>query len=413
MTAIWTAAHMFDGTTFLENAAVWLEGDSIKYAGPASGLPPDIPRTDFGDATLCPGFMDLHAHFIGAKQYSMTGILFEDESSGALRSVPRLKELLSAGFTTARDCGSAPGIALRNALEEGSIQGPRLYVARAILSQTGGHGDVHSVPAQWLCRNAVFRLCDGPDDCRKAVREQFRAGADFIKYCATGGVLSERDHSHQEQFTDEEVRAIVDEAHRLGMRVAAHAQGTAGIKRALRAGTDTIEHGFYLDAEAIELFLERDATLVPTLSIVHQICEHGPAFGVPTGSIEKAKRAREAHLESVRNALKAGVRVAVGTDFMGGDHNRFADAAMEIELLIQAGATVAQALQAATSNAARALTRRGLPVYDQLGARWFDRVGRLAPGFLADIVVLRGDPRQDLASLRQVLAVIKAGTRVL
>jgi imidazolonepropionase-like amidohydrolase len=403
------AARLFDGRRFVERAALHVEGDTVRYAGAASGLKIRGPRVDLGNVTLCPGFIDLHAHFIGARAYSMTAIASEDERAGALRNVPRALELLRAGFTAARDCGSGPGPFLRDAIEEGSVQGPRLACARAILSQTGGHGDVHSMPAEWLRRSSVFRLTDGPDDARKAVREQFRAGADFIKFCATGGVLSERDHSHQEQFTDEEVRALVDEAHRLGMRTAAHAQGTAGVKRALRAGVDTIEHGFYLDAEAIDLFLARDATLVPTFSIVHQICEHGAAFGVPQGSIDKAKRARDAHVRSFQAALKAGVRAATGTDFMGGDHNRFADAAMEIELMVRAGATPLQALQAATSNAARAITRRGLPIYDQLGPRWFDRVGTLEPGALADVVALQGDPRRNIGAVRRVAGVLKGG----
>jgi imidazolonepropionase-like amidohydrolase len=412
MGIVWTAARIFDGRQFIENAALWAEGTEIRYAGPAAALTSKDARTDFGDATIAPGFMDLHAHFIGAKQYSMMALATEAECSGGLRSVPRAKDLLRAGFTTARDCGSGPGPFLRSAIEEGSVVGPRIYAARAILSQTGGHCDVHSIPADWLSCRAIFRLADGPEDCRKAVREQFREGADFIKFCATGGVLSERDHSHQEQYTDEEVHAIIDEAHRLGMRVAAHAQGTAGIKRALRNGVDTIEHGFYLDSEAIDLFLKHDATLVPTFAIVHQICEQGAAFGVPPGSIEKAKLARDAHFKSVAAALKAGVRIATGTDFMGGDNNRFTDAGMEIELIAQAGATPQQALQAATSNAARAITRQGLPIYEQLGAKWFDRVGTLKEGFLADAVVLRGDPRKNIAAVRNVAAVMKGGAVV-
>src|SRR5206468_2488061 len=161
-------------------------------------------------------------------------------------------------------------------------------------------------------------------------------------------------------------------AHRLGMRIAAHAQGAAGVKRALRAGVDTIEHGFYLDDEAIDLFRRKDATLVPTLAIMHQICEHGPELGLPAASIEKAKRAREDHLRSLQKAIAAGVRIATGTDFMGGEHNRFRDSVLEIEFLARAGLSNIQALAAATSGAAHALTRRGLPIHDQLGPKWFD-----------------------------------------
>jgi imidazolonepropionase-like amidohydrolase len=225
-------------------------------------------------------------------------------------------------------------------------------------------------------------------------------------------VLSERDHSHQEQYTDEEVEALVDEAHRLGMRIAAHAQGTAGVKRALRAGVDTIEHGFYLDDESIDLFLRKDATLVPTLAIMHQICEHGALLGLPAPSIEKAKRAREDHLKSVQKAIAGGVRIATGTDFMGGEHNRFRDSVLEIELLAKAGLSSQQALAAATSHAARALTRRGMPIHDQLGPKWFDRVGELREGLLADVVVMRGDAGCDAGAVRRVQAVFKGGSLV-
>jgi len=407
-----TADRMFDGRAFSSKAAVWIEGERVLYAGPAAQLPPQAPsdRRDFGDATLVPGFIDLHIHCIGTKAYSMTAFVMEDERAAGLRMVPRLAELLRAGYTSARDCGSGCGPILRDAIAEGSFPGPRLYAARAGISQTGGHIDHHSVPTEWLCRSALFRLADGADDCRKAVREQFREGADFIKICTTGGVLSERDHSHQEQFTDAEVAAIVDEAHRLGLRVAAHAQGTAGIKRALRAGVDTIEHGFYLDDEAVELFRKRDATLVPTLSIVHQICEQGREFGIPPASIEKARRAREDHLRSLERARRGGVRIATGSDFMGGEHNRFRDCAMELELLVKRGGlSPAEALAAATSNAARALTRKGLAVHDQLGPRWFDQVGELRDGMLADVVALHGDASRDIGAVRRVAAVIQGG----
>jgi imidazolonepropionase-like amidohydrolase len=411
MDILLTGDRLFDGRNFTGRSSVWIEGDEIRFAGARSDLPAECKSAerDYGDATLCPGFIDLHIHCLGTKQFSIHAFLMEDERAAALRMVPRLAELLRSGYTSARDCGSGPGVPLRDAISEGSIAGPRLYAARAGISQTGGHIDHHSVPAEWLCRTEVFRLADGADDCRRAVREQFRAGADFIKICTTGGVLSERDHSHQEQYTDEEVAALVGEAHRLGMRVASHAQGNAGVKRALRAGVDSIEHGFYLDAEAIDLFLEKDATLVPTLAIMHQICEHGAGFGIPSGSIDKARRARDDHLKSLALAIRGGVRIATGSDFIGGEHNRFKDCVLEVELLAHAGLTNGQALSAATSSAARAITRKGLPVYDQLGPKWFDRVGELGKGRLADVIVLKGDAEKDIGAVRRVEAVYQGG----
>ena len=414
MGSLITAARLFDGTRLIEGGAVWIEGDVIRFAGAASAVPAacSADRREFGDATISPGFIDLHIHCMGTREYSVNAFLMEDERAASLRMVPRLGELLRAGYTAARDCCSGPGVPLRDAIAEGSIEGPRLMAARAGISQTGGHIDHHSVPVDWLCRAGVFRLADGADECRKAVREQFRGGADHIKICTTGGVLSEKDHSHQEQFTDDEAAALVDEAHRLGLKVAAHAQGTAGVKRALRAGVDTIEHGFYLDDEAIELFLKRNATLVPTLAIVHQICERGADLGLPSPSLEKARRAREDHIESVRRAIAGGVRIATGSDFMGSEHNRFRDCVLEIELLAKAGMSNLQALAAATSNAARAITRRGMPIHEQLGPKWFDRVGEIREGVLADIVVLGGDAGRDLGAVRRVQAVYKGGVPV-
>jgi imidazolonepropionase-like amidohydrolase len=252
---------------------------------------------------------------------------------------------------------------------------------------TGGHG-------HWVGREA-----DGPDDVRKAVREQLRAGADCIKLIATGGVMTPGVDPRSPQFTEEEMRAGVEEAHKAFRVVGAHAQATEGIKNAVRAGVDSIEHGIYLDDEAVALMRERGTVLVPTLIAPVQISRHGIAAGVPAFMVEKSDRVQSVHRESFTRALHAGVRIAMGTD-AGTPFNRHGANAEELALMVAAGMTPAQALVAATRTAAELL---GLA----------EQTGTLAPGKQADLLVVEGDPLSEIGVLSSgVVGVMRAGSWV-
>lgn len=392
---------IIDGTGAppIPDGAVLVDGERIAAVGPAAGIEPrgEVEVIDLAGKTILPGLMDVHIHLLGIEQFSMPDIVITPVEIAAIRCVPGLRSILEAGFTTVRDVGSAAAVHLRQAVEEGTIPGPRILTARAIISQTGGHADVHSFPVDWLRGHAFFRLADGPDECRKAVREQFREGADLIKICTTGGVLSERDHPHQSQYTVAEVQAMVEEAHRLEMRVSAHAHGAEGIKTALEGGVDTIEHGMYIDDEGIDLLLEKGAILVPTLAIIHKIVTEGKEMGVPDYAIDKAKAAEETQLANFEKAHKAGVPFAVGTDFAGGVGVRFGDNSAEIERLVAAGVPPIEALSAASLGGARAIG-------------WEDRLGTIEAGKIADLIAVDGDPLSDITAVRTPSLVMKMGT---
>ena len=213
--------------------------------------------------------------------------------------------------------GSPNAIFLRNAVEEGSIPGPRIVTCGAIITQTAGHGDLaHFLPIEWIKERGIGRIADGVGECRKAAREQLRLGANFIKMCTTGGVMSEKDQATSSQFSMEEIKAIVEEAHSADVKAASHAQGTQGIKNALAAGVDTIEHGFYIDDEIIDTMLAQQSFLVPCLSIVEAIVNKGKEAGVPEVSLSKARQAQEAHLRSFEKACHAQIPIACGCDYL-------------------------------------------------------------------------------------------------
>lgn len=400
MTYLLKGAAVIDGTgaPAIPDGAVLVEGDRITSVGPASQVSPPqgAEVIDLQGKTILPGFMDVHVHLLGVEHFSLPDLLLTPVELSAIRCVPGLRRMVEAGYTTIRDVGSSVAVHLRNAVAEGTLPGPRILAARAIISQTGGHADVHSFPMDWVMAHAFFRLADGADECRKAVREQFREGADLIKICTTGGVLSERDHPHQSQYTLTEVEAMVDEAHRLEMRVAAHAHGAEGVKTALRGGVDTIEHGTYVDDEGIDLLLERKVTLVPTLAIVHKIVTEGKEMGVPDYAIDKAKEAEDFQLSNFQKAYKAGVPFAVGTDFAGGIGLRFGDNSTEIERLVYAGVPPLEALSAASLGGARAIG-------------WEDRLGTLEAGKIADVIALDADPTGDITAVRKVSFIMQGG----
>lgn len=378
------------------------EAGSIEAVGQRERVeaPPDADRVEFPDATVVPGFVDAHVHLQGARSMNVENWMTASDAEAAARATADLQSLADAGFTSARDLGSSVGLGLRAARQAGEIAGPRVFTSGQAISQTGGHGDIHGLPYEWVAEGTpLSTLADGADECRREARKRIRDGADCVKIMTTGGVLSQRDTPAVRQFTDDEIRAMTREANRVGVDVAAHAQGAAGIKAALRNGVDTIEHGFYLDDEGVELLKEAGGTFVPTLAIMHRITEHGDDHGVPEWGLEKSREAKQAHVKAVKQAYDANVSIAAGTDFMGPDLVPHGDNALEMELLVdEIGMTEMEALQAGTRVAARTVPR--------------DDVGTLEVGQRADFAVLSENPLADIAAVESVERTYVDGERV-
>jgi imidazolonepropionase-like amidohydrolase len=357
---------------------------------------------DHSEETVIPGLIDAHLHLKGWPSMDQSDYLTYDVAAGAARATTHLRRLLDAGFTTVRDVDSRTGLGLRTAVEEGSIPGPRIHTSHRAIYQTGGHGDPHYLRHEWVDQYNPYdpALCDGADECRKEARKRIRDGVDLIKIGTTGGVLSEKDHPEQPQMTDDEIAAVTQEAHRVGIPVAAHAQGARGIRNALQNGVDTIEHGIYIDDAGIELLRETGGVLVPTLAIVDRICEVGADHGIPEFGLEKAREARAAHVDAVRRADDAGATVALGTDFVGPELVPHGENAVEAVLYVEeCGMEPMDAIRAATSRAAQTLREQS--------------VGVIEPGRHADLVALDRDPLDDITALRDsIAAVYKGGERV-
>lgn len=375
-----------------------IEDGRVVEAGPIEDVPEGDTRIDHSTETVLPGLIDAHLHLAGGRSMDPLSWTIEDDALAAARATADARSLLEAGFTTIRDMGSPHAIGVRDAIDEGTVPGPRIFASGLAISQTGGHGDTHSLPLEWIeGGGSVSALADGVAECRKEARKRIRDDADCLKIMTTGGVLSEFDEPAQRQFTDEEIAAMTEEAHRVGMPVASHAQGTEGIVAALENGVDTIEHAFYLDDAAIDLLLEADATLVPTMAIMDRIIERGGEAGVPDHGIRKAEAAFEAHTESIRQAYQADVPIATGTDFIGPELIPHGENALELELLVdRVGMDELEAIHSATRVAARTVPA--------------DDVGTLAEGAHADFVVA-DDPLSDITALYEPTAVYKGGRR--
>ncbi|HUG29483.1 MAG TPA: amidohydrolase family protein [Candidatus Limnocylindria bacterium] len=352
---------------------------------------------DLGDCTILPGLIDAHVHLVGGRKGAGE---FVDAALRAMRAAADALAALRSGWTTVRDCGSGVAIGLRDAIAEGTLPGPRIVACGPMLSQTGGHGDWHDVPLELMPRLAAdVLLADGPDECRRAVRRAVRAGADWIKICATGGNTSLRGGHHQRQFADDELHALVDEAHRSGRRVAAHATGRDGVLAATLAGVDSIEHGYFLDDACVEAMLQRGTFLVPTFSLHRYFADPPDAGALPASRLAKQREARDAMLERFPRAYRAGVRIATGTDCGGGPGMELGTSAREVEAQVAAGVTPWDALRHSTSGAA-----------DLLGVGHL--IGRVFPGYAADLVAVSGRPWEDPAALRSVALVIRDGRLV-
>lgn len=392
-----TGRHVSPGVVVVDQGRITAVGAAV---GPGADLPPDARVIDLGDATLLPGLMDVHTHLTGEpgadwRQDLIDG-LRQTPAERALRATAYARRTLMAGFTTCRNVGAGDliDIALRNAIAAGAVVGPRIIAATSGLGSTGGHCDgTNGFRPGLLARDTGEMVADGPEALRQRVRQAVKNGADVIKVCATGGVLSRNADVDTPQLTQAELDAIVDEAHARKRKVAAHAHGAEGARRAIRAGVDSIEHGTFLDDAALADMRRRGTWLVPTRLALQGVRERYQAGNLHPDAVPKYVAAAASHAAVMRKAVARGVRVAFGTDAGVFQHGRNAE---EFQLLVEVGLTPARALQAATVDAAALL---GLS----------DRLGALEPGKLADIVAVPGDPLADIRVMERVFFVMKEG----
>ena len=378
------------GTMPVEKAAVLLGDNKIIDVGPESKIKrPDGPVTevDAMGGFIMPGFIDTHVHLMGEK-YDMMKIVSTPFSYNFYQAMDYFKRTVMAGVTTVRDAGGCD-LGTKKAIEDGLVLGPRVKISISGLSITGGHGDSWAPSGINMDAGGYpgmpDAICDGAVEVRKKVREVLRAGAEIIKICSTGGVLSPTDRPEYTQFSPEELAAIVQEAHfRGGVKVMSHAQGTEGVRQAILAGIYSIEHGIFLTDEIIDMMVERGTYLVPTLFAPVSIIEDPEMKEkLPPFLFQKAVDVADIHKESIAKAHKAGVKIAMGTDSGVMAHGRNL---RELDLLCGIGMTPMQAILASTKVAAECL-------------EWQDRIGTLEKGKLADIVVVRTNPLEDIKSL--------------
>jgi imidazolonepropionase-like amidohydrolase len=375
----------------ISDGVVLLDGPRISYAGPAAVAPGSPGAAVTRVATVMPGMWDCHGHLVGARQLDLNQVALEPAPVRAARCARDLRAALDAGITSIREVGGL-GIFLARVVAEGVLDGPAIYAAGAILSTTGGHGDLHAFPLEWMAdagmEGNMARLADGPDECAKAVREQLRRNARVIKVCASGGVLSEVDDPIHQQFTVAELRAIVEVAGLADRVVAAHCHGKPGIMAALRAGARTIEHGTYLDEECCDAMRESGAILVPTRTIVENILAYKE--GVPDYALAKLEAIADIHAQAVSLAYSSGVTIAMGTDIAmtGPDRpNAWGQNGSELGYLVKLGMTPLEAIEAATATGPLTLGPQA------------PRSGQLVEGYDADVITLDADPLVDIGVL--------------
>ncbi|HWM08454.1 MAG TPA: amidohydrolase family protein [Solirubrobacteraceae bacterium] len=402
--------HLVEGTVIdglggepLVSGVVTYEDDRLTYVGPADGatIAADDETIDVGGHAVLPGLIDAHVHHIYSRYRNIAEIDRVSVEGSTVKAVANARLWLEAGFTTVRDVGTRGNIAvaMRDAIEDGTIAGPRVVASGQILCTTGGLADTD--PAWLENSNGLGLIVDGAEDLRRAVRQQVKQGVDNIKIEGSGAEASFFVHTWMSTMSGDEMAAVVDEARRYGKTVACHAQSYDAAKHALRAGVDTVEHGTRLDEEAIELFLEGDTVLVPTLVTLYSVLELAEKVGAPTKQLEEMKVNEPLWLESLAMAKEAGVVIAAGSDI--GNRYVQGDNAKEMILLAEHGGhTPMEAIVAGTRNAAIALRRE-------------DSVGSLQPGLLADVLVFDGDPLGDIHQLLEkdrIRLVIQGGAIV-
>ena len=377
----------------LEHATVLVKGERIeKVVEKNIRIPKDAKKIPMDGQVLLPGFIDSHIHIcLDSSPDPMTSALTESPTMTTLKAAKAARQTLLAGITSVRDMGGKDGIdlELKQAINLGLIPGPRMQASGKLICMSGGHG--------WQ----VGLEANGVDAVRKAAREQIKAGVDIVKLMATGGVLTPDVEPGSEQLTEAELKAGVEEAHKAGRKTATHAMGTKGIINALRAGIDSIEHGVYLDEEAVSLMVEKNVPLIPTLSALFNILNKGIEAGIPAFAVEKTLKVKPFHLESIRMAREAGVSIAMGTD-AGTPFNIHGDNLRELKLLVDCGFSPMDAIEAGTRIAAQVLGME-------------NQLGTIEEGKLADLVLIEGNPLEDIEILLKrelIRLVIKGGKNV-
>lgn len=387
------AAHMLDvkSGSMIDNPVIVIIGEKItSLTGPA---PANAAVIDLPGATLVPGLIDAHTHIVGKGTNFGYQELAESIPSATLWGARNARVTLEAGFTTVRNVGASgyADVALRDAINDGLVPGPRMLVSGPPLGITGGHCDDNLLPYSY--HQVAEGVADGIENVQRKTREVIKYGADVVKICATGGVLSKGDDPQASQFTLEEMKAIVADAHRLGRKVAAHAHGAQGILWATEAGVDSIEHGSYIDDAGIRAMKQRGTYLVPTVYLQTWMLENAQSIGLPPMYAGKMRQIIGVARNNLSHAFSSGVKVAFGTDAAVYPHGLNAH---EFNEYVRMGMTPLQAIQTATVNAA-----------DLLG--WSDRIGTIEAGKYADIVAVSADPTKDVTTLEHPVFVMKGG----
>ncbi len=374
-------ARVVDGDGGVFDGPVQFDEGRITATSDVSTTRADEEVVDLDGYTLVPGIVDAHVHFSLSGEASIEDVTDKSDAELLFTEIANARRTLESGVTGVRSMGARGlDIDLARAIERGDVPGPRTVANCASITITGGHG------------HHLGQEVDGPEACRRAVREQRKQGAQFIKFMATGGVTTPGTDPGTLAFTHEEIHALVDEAHRHGVHVATHAHGAEGIRAAAEAGVDTVEHGTFLDDAAIEAMLDEDVTLVPTLTAPHRILHNGDRATAET--LAQSNEVYEIHRESFRRAVDAGVRIAGGTD-AGTPFNHHGSNRVEIQFMARNGMDPVEAITAMTGTAAETI---GL-----------DDTGKVAPGYHADLLVIDGDPTTDVADLDEIETVIKGG----
>jgi imidazolonepropionase-like amidohydrolase len=398
------AGRLFDSTgdSYKTNMVIVVEGDRIKGVSPAASarIPAGAEVIDLSNATVLPGLLDCHTHIGGrADRYDPIYTFRESPFASAFAAVVNARTTLLAGFTTIRDLGGEPFLAvdLRKSIEEGFVAGPRIVAAGPGISITGGHGDLNNVAPQvsvkMFAEQNDYGIADGSDQVRKVTRAQLKYGADVIKILATGGVLSKNTSPGASQFTVEELRAAAEEAHARGKKIAAHAHGAEGIKNAIRAGIDSIEHASLIDDEGIRMAKEHGTYLDMDIYNDDYLLSKAIEFGLEQENIDKEKEVGQKQRDNFQKAVRAGVKMAFGTDAGVYPHG---DNARQFAYMLKYGMTPAQAIRTATIDSATLLDRQ-------------KDIGTIEAGKFADIIAVSGDPLADVRVLEKVDFVMKGG----